>query len=473
CHDHLVAWLVRLGLSGSMVPDPLLVVDSDRDGLPNGTDPDDDNDGQPDATDCAPLDASLQLWLADGTTCVVDDTDDDNDGELDLTDCAPRNPLTQVLLVDGTTCVANDTDDDNDGEPDATDCAPRDPLKQALDLNGNCVLKPKPTWTALAAPTRLHSGPAVLLADGRIAVLGGVGPAGTAVPWLDFYDPAQDRWSAGPDLSKPRQFLLAVTLANGRILACGPDVTCELYDPTANRWSVAASMSQARSDWEAAGVVLTSGKVLVVGDQNGTATTGEVYDPALDTWTSTGTLAVARHHDQDAVRLADGRVLVAGGWAGNGFATVAQIYDPTTNAWTATGTTTASHIGGRLIQLSSGKVLLIGHAGIWGPASGAVEIYDPATNTWTVTGSLLTPRGYVAAAEFPSGHVVAAIGTGPAVGVTAAEIRDPVTGTWSSVAALSARAELGRLFRLDARTAVLVSRSYEASGLRVTRLSLY
>ncbi|MCC6751896.1 MAG: hypothetical protein IT371_29855, partial [Deltaproteobacteria bacterium] len=42
CHDHLVAWLVRLGLSGSMVPDPLLVVDSDRDGLPNGTDPDDD-----------------------------------------------------------------------------------------------------------------------------------------------------------------------------------------------------------------------------------------------------------------------------------------------------------------------------------------------------------------------------------------------------------------------------------------------
>ncbi len=41
-------------------------------------------------------------------------------------------------------------------------------------------------------------------------------------------------------------------------------------------------------------------------------TTTEIYDPAANTWTVSGPVAVPRY-SHDAVKLADGRVLAAGG----------------------------------------------------------------------------------------------------------------------------------------------------------------
>jgi len=80
--------------------------DTDGDLIPDTMDRDDDNDGVVDASDCAPLDPTRQLLLADGTTCVANDADDDNDGVADASDCAPLDPARQVLAADGTTCVA-------------------------------------------------------------------------------------------------------------------------------------------------------------------------------------------------------------------------------------------------------------------------------------------------------------------------------------------------------------------------------
>lgn len=65
------------------------------------------------------------------------------------------------------------------------------------------------------------------------------------------------------------------------------------------------------------GDVLRDGRVLVVGAIGGgfpgpdPRRTAEVYDPASNTWSATGQLTAPRT-DHVAVRLADGRVLVAG-----------------------------------------------------------------------------------------------------------------------------------------------------------------
>ena len=53
-------------------------------------------------------------------------------------------------------------------------------------------------------------------------------------------------------------------------------------------------------------------------------------------WTMTGRLNVARFADT-ATLLADGRVLVTGGYSHGGFTNTAEVYDPATGAWTRTG----------------------------------------------------------------------------------------------------------------------------------------
>ena len=61
--------------------------------------------------------------------------------------------------------------------------------------------------------------------------------------------------------------------------------------------------------------------------------TTELYDPPSGTWIPGGTLSQARGLHV-AVRLLDGRVLVAGG--GTYYAS-AELYDPATGRWTLTG----------------------------------------------------------------------------------------------------------------------------------------
>ena len=72
---------------------------------------------------------------------------------------------------------------------------------------------------------------------------------------------------------------------------------------------------------------LADGRVLVVGGVRETST--ELYDPATGTWSPGGVLNQPRWLHA-AVRLADGRVLVASGDAGD-------VYSPASGTWTATG----------------------------------------------------------------------------------------------------------------------------------------
>jgi N-acetylneuraminic acid mutarotase len=109
-----------------------------------------------------------------------------------------------------------------------------------------------------------------------------------------------------------------------------------------------------------------------------------------------------------AVRLADGRVLVAGGgW----YSTRAELYDPATNSWTRTGNMNVGRIAFTGTLLRDGRVLVVGGNSLGGVQASA-ELYDPSTGRWASTGSPRTPRRDHTATLLPNGTVLVAGGAG-------------------------------------------------------------
>jgi hypothetical protein len=185
------------------------------------------------------------------------------------------------------------------------------------------------------------------------------------------------------------------------------------------------SMNVARIGHSA--TLLANGQVLVTGGWNGSdlsptvLASAELYDPATGKWSLAGSMTVART-GQSAVLLLNGEVLVAGGSNATGTAaTTAELYNPATGAWTATGSMTTAR-SANLVLLPSGEVLAAG--GDRNTPSTA-ELYNPVSGTWTATGSL-TSGGFGGSAVLLQNGLVLGVGN------SAADLYDPSTGAWSA-----------------------------------------
>ncbi|MGQ0733782.1 MAG: PxKF domain-containing protein, partial [Acidobacteriota bacterium] len=95
--------------------DPRESVDTDRDGIGNNADLDDDGDGVPDTTDAFPLDPSESVDTDGDGVGDNADSDDDNDGDPDPTDCQPLNDAVHRGAAE---VAGNGIDDNCNGEID-------------------------------------------------------------------------------------------------------------------------------------------------------------------------------------------------------------------------------------------------------------------------------------------------------------------------------------------------------------------
>jgi PKD repeat protein len=186
---------------------------------------------------------------------------------------------------------------------------------------------------------------------------------------------------------------------------------------------------------------LADGRVLVAGGI--AATTGlrttELYDPATGTWSSTGAMNFERFGDAYAA-LPGGRVLVVGGvrflqnCATVPFANSSEIYDPAAGTWALTpGGLIQGRTAAIAVPLADGRVLLAGGGSRCGVVFNSAEIFNPATGRWTPTGSMNVARQNPAAVRLPDGRVLVAGGVagGSFASLASAEIFNPVTGTWT------------------------------------------
>jgi hypothetical protein len=216
----------------------------------------------------------------------------------------------------------------------------------------------KGTWSAAGSAGGRYGRAAVRLMDGRVMVMGGGSFAyKIAQPRQDTlaYDPATGGWAQLADMPLARMDMAAILLDDGRVLVVGGEIfsdnpvstTAWLYDPAANAWSGAASLQYSHGTTTTA-VRLPDGKIFVTG------AVPEVYDPVANTWTTVAAPPVAS--TSPANDLADGKILVAGDGA-------AAIYDPVANTWQITGPMRASRSYHTLTRLADGRVLAAGGAG--------------------------------------------------------------------------------------------------------------
>jgi Galactose oxidase, central domain/Kelch motif len=306
------------------------------------------------------------------------------------------------------------------------------------------------TWrTARSLHLGRFGAAATRLRDGRVVVVGGYGRGAVAeFRTLEIYDPRTGRWSTGRLMHLSRENFATTALPNGRILVTGGAKadftsrrTAEIYDPVRNRWTVARPMLRARQFHTA--TLLPNGTVLVAGGMVGggsSRATAELYDPRRNRWSATGSMHGARIA-HSATLLRDGRVLVAGGVDDIELPGVrtAELYDPATHRWTTTGSMSAVHDFDGFccegaVRLRDGRVLVAGGRDVHRNVQRTAELYDPARGRWTVTGSLQVGRsGGSPLVVLRDGRVLAIGGADDFGALKYAETYDPRAGRWSRV----------------------------------------
>ncbi len=297
--------------------------------------------------------------------------------------------------------------------------------------------------------TGVINAASAMLSDGRVMVVGGHatnGDTGAA----QIYNPATGTWASAGALKYVAENLAATTLSSGKIFVNGGQQvsnhtkvlsSTSIYDPATNKWTAGPNMTQPRMG--ELSVLLSTGKVLIVGGFSGAnstycgsggCSTAELFNPVTNTSTATPNLAYKRNNFTMVYNPSVNKVYVAGG---AGITTCSstgslEIYDVASNTW-STGAplnTAAPRYKATSMLLPGGKVMIAGGIGCNGEPLASAEIYDPASNSWTVTnmpGAIQVSNsvGTVRSELLSNGKALV-------MGESATYLYDPAAGTWAT-----------------------------------------
>jgi hypothetical protein len=232
-------------------------------------------------------------------------------------------------------------------------------------------------------------------------------------------------------------------LADGRLLASGgnsdpnvgangiPDNT--IFDPATQTWSRAAPMKYAR--WYPTNTTLPNGEVLILSGEDlagNTVRLPEVWNNGSLRVLSTASLLLPLY--PRAFVAGDGRVFIAGESRGS------RYLDPRGTGTWAAGPSRLYGVRdyGAAVMYEDGKILYVGG----GRTTNTAEIIDlnSPSPAWQWTGSMAFPRRHLNAVVLPTGEVLVLGGSSGTTfndwnaGVRAAELWNPATGRWTTLA---------------------------------------
>lgn len=329
----------------------------------------------------------------------------------------------------------------------------------------------------------VDSNNAFTLSDGRVVSVGIPQYIAWWTPTTQFWKPSSNAWKAVRGTAPLTGIVqpVPVMLDDGRVLVtglchsnCGRKSNTEIYDPAAKKWSLPRQMTVAR--YQHAAIKLSDGRVLVAGGciAYGCAAdtdSVEIFDPPTNRFAKAAPMKIHRA-DFTATLLDDGRVLVAGGYNSTGALAESEIFDPPNNTWTVTRKMKTAHAVHVAALLQDGRVLVAGGDEGLGLPQGDAEVFDPATGNWTAAGAMADGREYSAAVTLKNGNVLVAGGFSVKgesfVTLSAAELFDPVQNKFvKTVSMAHEREQFSMTMLLDGRVMAVGGDAYLNGELKV------
>jgi len=245
----------------------------------------------------------------------------------------------------------------------------------------------------MAQPRRGHT--LTVLRSGEVLAVGGNSADDKRLLGAELYDPSRGRWKPAGSLSSSRLFHTATLLADGRVAVLGGSESSygEIYDPRTGAWTKTSPGGQVRTFHAAA--LLPGGQILVTGGQQGAdnaALTAEIYDPALDRFSLAG--APLPRALPAATQLKDGNILLSGGQVFGAASRTAEIYDFRRKRFQRVAEMAVPRVAHTSTLLSNGNVVVTGGSvtSLDGPMVPFVEMFEPAKGKWRMLASMSSPR---------------------------------------------------------------------------------
>lgn len=239
-------------------------------------------------------------------------------------------------------------------------------------------------------------------------------------------------------------------LPDGRLLVVGGHEGSEyvgsadttIFDPATYAWETRTDAPMYGGRWYASALTLGNGEVVVV---SGTRTSQGDYNPLPQVWqTNAGggwrnltTAQLSIPYYPSLFLAPDGRVFCSGSQQ-----TTRYLNTAGTGRWSAGPKRTfTERFYGASVMYDEAKILM---AGGGNPPTATAEVIDLAapTPTWKATGSMAFARRHTTAVVLADGKVLVVNGSGSpgndaAKAVLAAELWNPGTGKWSTLASMA------------------------------------
>lgn len=207
---------------------------------------------------------------------------------------------------------------------------------------------------------RVHHS-ATVLGNGTVLIAGGMDTQ--ALRGAEVFDPAtlSFRVALG-SLETGRAFHSATLLPDGQVLlaggvGAGALASAERFDPATEAFAPAGAMAEARYLHTA--TVLADGSVLLAGGLGAKGTLGSAERFRSGAFSASGTLGKARQI-HGATLLKDGRVLISGGWDGTQALAAFELFDPAKGTFQAVSGPVVGFHSHAAVRLADGQVLLLG-----------------------------------------------------------------------------------------------------------------